>query len=190
MKKRIITSVIGACVIASVLAGCSDNKGTGETAQASLIGGGQTQISVEVSQSAAVDGYKFSYMGYDIVFWTPAAPILKVLGEPTEMFSDFACAGEGMATVYSYPEFDFYTSGEDENEIIDGIKISNPLIDCGGVHVGDKVEVAKSVYGDPVQEDDFGLKYVKGNTHIWVITDGADTIVEINYGREIANGAV
>ena len=100
MEKRIITTVIGACVIASVLAGCSDNKGTGETAQASLIGGGQTQISVEVSQAVAADGFKFSYMGYDIIPWAPAAPILDVLGEEQEYFEGMSCAGEEMAHIY------------------------------------------------------------------------------------------
>ena len=181
-KTTIITSVIGACVIAASLAGCSGKTGTGETAQASLIGGGQTQISVEVSQAVAADGFKFSYMGYDIIPGAPAAPILDVLGDPPEEpFSTYSCIGNELTTLYEYTEFKLHTVGENENEIIKQINISNPLIDCGGVHVGDKVEVAKSVYGDPVQEDDFGLKYVKGNSELWVITDGADTIEEITY---------
>ena len=189
-KTTIITSVIGACVIAASLAGCSGKTGTGETAQASLIGGGQTQISVEVSQAVVADGFKFSYMGYDIIPWAPAAPILDVLGEEQEYFEGMSCAGEEMAHIYLYPEFEFSTVGmPGEEEIIDGVRITNALIDFNGVHVGDKTDVAKNVFGTPVTEDDFGFKYSKGNTFIQINTDGADTIVEIICGRDVLGGA-
>ena len=189
-KTRIITTVIGACVIAAVFAGCGGKTGTGETAQASLIGGGQTQISVEVTQNVATDCYKFSYMGYDIVPWAPAAPILEILGEEQEYFEGLSCAGEETAHIYLYPEFEFSTVGTaNEPEIIDGVRITNALIDFNGVHVGDKTDVAKAVFGAPAYEDDFGFKYVKGNTFIQINTDGVDTIEEIICGRDLANGA-
>ena len=184
-KTKIITATIGLCVAASLFAGCS-NGSTGETAQASRLEGGQTQISVEVTQATSAvtgDVYKFTYKGYDIIPGKDATALLASLGDAEDIFSAASCAGQGLATAYTYPEFVLYTYEENGQELIDGIEIENPLTDCDGVHVGDKIEVAKATFGTPVQEDDYGILYTAGNTGIQINTDGAGTIVAITYRR-------
>ena len=67
-KTKIITAAVGFCVAASMMAGCSSQGGStggGETAAATRIEGGQTQIAIENSAAdlrGAIRGYSFSQM--------------------------------------------------------------------------------------------------------------------------------
>lgn len=183
---KLITATVGLCVAATLFAGC--NNSTGESASASRIDGGQTQISVEASgssQNAPADGYKFTYKGYDVVPGAEAAPIIKAYGEPLDVFEGASCAGQGLDIIYTYPGFKIYAYEENGIELIDGVEIEDSLIDCGGVRVGDKLDDAKAVYGTPTQEDEFGLLYRSGNTAIQVSTDGVGEIISIMYRRVI-----
>ena len=187
-KTRIIATAVTVCIAASMIAGC--NHPTGD-AQATKIEGGQTQISVETSgeNQSIVDAYKFSYKGYDIVPGTPIAPVLEALGEPKDQRRDASCAGEGFDIIYMYEGFEIHTY-EEGDETINGICISDALIDVGGVHVGDALDAAKKVYGDPApQSDDYTLFYIAGNTVLMFNTDGFGTITEIWFMEKTAAGA-
>ena len=90
-KEKIITATIGLCLAASLLAGC--NETTGESAAASQLGGGQTQISVENSQGAAVSTegqYCFNFNGYTIMPGMEVQPIIAALGDNYEFLEDFS----------------------------------------------------------------------------------------------------
>ena len=185
-KTKIIAAAVLACVAATVFAGCNSQEpasGNGETAAATRIEGGQTQISVENTQGAetATDGYSFSYRGYDIVPGTEAGPIIDVLGDYDDIFQGASCAGQGMDTIYSYPGFQLHTYEEKGVETIRGVVIEDSLIDCNGIHIGQTVAEAKAIFGTPTQEDDFGLLYISGKTALQISTDGAQTIVSIVY---------
>lgn len=181
MKKKIITSVIGVCLAASVFAGC--NSDTKETAVATRIDGGQTQISVETSQnSAAPAGYYFTYNGFNVVPGTDAQPVKEFLGEPIEEpYEGMSCAGQGMDIIYEYQGISLYTHELDGYEYVSGVEITSSLIDCNGVSVGDSIANAKLLYGTPASEDDFGVRYDDGSTHLEFITDGVETIEIIRY---------
>ena len=183
MKKiKLLTVTMGLCVAASLFAGC--NNGTGETAAASRIDGGQTQISVEPSGSdnKKTDVYKFTYKGYDIVPGTEMKPVLEAIGDPVEPpFQAASCAGQGMDTTYNYPGFYIQTYEEEGSELIRGVVITDPLVDCGGIHIGDTLEAVKEVYGTPASEDDFGLEYRSGNVALRFTTDGFNSITDITY---------
>ena len=189
-KSRLITAAIGTCLIASLFAGCNNSGSSGETAQATRIEGGQTQISVEVTENNnQVSGskYTFTYNGFAIVPGADAKPVLDSLGEPVEEpYMGASCAGQGMDTLYEYNGFTLFTHALNDDEYITGVEIENSLIDCGGVSVGDSVAKAKQVYGTPKTEDDYGISYSDGGTELDIITDGIDTIVLIRY-REAVN---
>lgn len=188
-KTNFITAVIGTCLAASLFAGCSSNGSSGETAQATRIEGGQTQISVEASVTAnqVPEGkYKFTYNGFDIVPGADAAPILKALGEPSEEpYQGASCAGQGLDTIYEYNGFTLFTHALNGDEYITGVEIEDSLTDCGGLFVGDPVSKAKELYGEPKTEDDYGISYTDGATELDVITDGIDTIILIRYRQFI-----
>ncbi|PWJ71586.1 hypothetical protein B0O40_1458 [Ruminococcaceae bacterium R-25] len=188
-KDKIIIAAISLCMAASVFTGC--NNQTGESAQISRIDGGQTKISVENGNgnNSASGIFTFSYKGYEIVPGAKLGTISKVLGEPENRLEGDSCASLGADLEYYYPGFliaSIKDSREDEDEvaIITRISINDPLIDCNGIHVGQTIDDAKKIYGDPFQEDDFGITYRSGNTKLQINTDGVNTITEINYEYE------
>ena len=186
MKKiKIITAAIGLCVAASLFAGC--NNQTGESAQVSRIEGGQTKISVENggSDNAVSGAYKFSYKGYDIVPGADIGPVIDTLGEPVDTKIGASCAGQGFSTLYSYSGFTIYGHEDNGVETVEGIEIDDPLIDCGGVRVGQTLEDAKKIYGEPFQEDDFGVLYRSGSTELQINSDEFHTIISIMYRRVV-----
>ena len=187
MKKiKIITAAISLCMAASLLAGC--NEQAGESAQVSRIDGGQTKISVENGggNTSATGAYKFSYKGYEIGLGDTLGKASEALGEPVEVRDGASCAFEGFDVEYYYAGFVILAKKdgadtEDSIAIIDTIIIEDPLIDCGGIHVGQTLEDAKKVYGDPFQEDDFGVTYRSGNTELQFSSDEFHTITQIMY---------
>lgn len=177
-KTRIFTTAIGLCLAASMLAGCSQSSG--ETAVASRIEGGQTQISVEGSASpSTAEGYVFNYMGYDIIMGSDVQTYLDAFGEADDEFEALDCAGQGMAYVYSYPGFFIYT----KEGIIENVLIEDSLTDFYGVHVGDTIDdaraAAKTVFGEPFEDWGVGFKYRLGNTELSYFSEDGETIYQI-----------
>ena len=187
-KTRLLTAVILASVAAMAIAGCN-TPASGDPAVASRIDGGQTQISVETSggadNKAPEGGYKFTYKGYDVVPGAEAAPVIKAFGEPKDQFEGASCAGQGLDIIYTYDGFKIYAYEENGVELIDGVEIEDSLIDCNGLHVGDKLDDAKNVFGTPTQEDEFGLLYRSGNTAVQISCDSFGEIISIMYRRII-----
>lgn len=178
-KNKIFTAAVSLAVAASLFAGC--NGAPNESAQASRIEGGQTQISVNVNngQNAPQGDFKFTYKGYAAVPGAPAAPVIEAFGEAQDQFEGASCAGQGMDIIYTYPGFKLYTYEDASGEIIDAIEVEDPLTDCLGLHVGQTVSDAKRLFGEPVQEDDFGVIFVSGATALQISTDGTETIISI-----------
>ena len=183
MKRiKIIAAAISLCMAASLFAGC--NNTTDESAAVSRIGEGQTKISVDASGSdnQTADVYKFSYKGCNMAPRDLVQPYLDVLGNPVSFDPQAAgCGGQGLYATYYYPSFYIQTYEEDEGEIISFIVITDSLVDCGGVRVGDSLDVAKQVYGTPATEDPFGASFVSGYVTLYIVTDGANTITQIQY---------
>ena len=178
-KTRIITTAIGLCLAASMFAGCSQTSD--ETAVASRIEGGQTQISIEESESQSVsaDGYVFTYMGYDIVMGSEVQQYLDAFGEPDDEFEAASCAGQGMDHIYSYPGFFLYTREENGVSIVDAVQITDSLTDYNGAHVGDKIEDVKAIFGEPADDWGYGFTYSSGNTELRFMSEDQVTVSEI-----------
>lgn len=187
-KTKIITAAVGFCVVASMMAGCSSQGGStggGETAAATRIEGGQTQISVEatVGDDTSAEGeYGFKYNGYTIMPGTKTDEAIAILGDDYEPYEGASCAGQGMDVVYTYSGLQLGAyRGTDNVELIQVIEIEDSIYDCGGIHVGDSLTAAKGILGTPDAEDDFGVIYKGTKTQLQIITDGADKIVAIVY---------
>ena len=188
MKKTgIITTAIVLCMAASLMAGCSQGGGeaTGATAAATRIEGGQTQISIEAAETEAVpEGkYRFSYNGFDIVPGSKVESALAAFGDDYDRMEVASCAYQGVDIVYTYPGFTLYAYTDAGVEYINVIEVTNSLINCGGISVGDSIKKAKEIFGQPDVEDDFGVLYRSGKTELQISTDGVDSIVAIVYKR-------
>lgn len=186
-KTRIITAIIGLSIAASLMAGCSSQGGgsTGETAAATRIEGGQTQISIEASETEALpEGkYRFSYNGFEIVPGAKVETALAAFGDDYDRQEVASCAYQGVDIVYTYPGFTLYAYTDAGVEYINVIEVTNSLINCGGISVGDSIKKAKELYGEPSVGDDFGVLYHDGKTELQISTDGVDTILAIVYKR-------
>lgn len=184
-KTKVITTVMGLCVVASLFAGCNGGGSTGETAAATRIEGGQTQISVEASDNGeAVSGaYKFVYNGYEIAPGSKADSALAAFGDDYDRMEVASCAYQGVDIIYTYPSFTLYAFSDNGVEYINVIEVEDPIIDCGGFSVGDNISAVKAVYGEPVVEDDYGVLYRSGETELQISTDGSEKIVAIVFKR-------
>lgn len=164
-KTKIMTATIALCMAATMFAGCSTNETAGETAVATRIEGGQTQISIEnsdVETGEAVRGYAFSYNGYDIGIGSKEDFVFAVMGEPYDVVTTSKCAGVGLHDEIQYYEGRVKIFASQETKEVDEIHIEKePIIDCGGVSVGDSVEAVTSVYGEPSLQSEFIVEYKK-----------------------------
>ena len=89
--------------------------------------------------------------------------------------------GQGLYATYYYPSFYIQTYEENDGEIVAFVVITDGLVDCGGVRVGDTLDAVKQVYGTPAEEDDFGITYRSGYVDLHFVTDGVNTVTEIQY---------
>lgn len=163
-KTKIITAALGLCVMASMFAGCGNSGGsTGETGAAVRIEGGQTQISVEASASdaaAAVKGYSIKHNGYEFGIGSTEDTVITAMGEPEDTQEVANCADEGLGNNF------YYYDGRVIVEIaaaggVTQISVSDPIIDCGGVSVGDSADAVTAAYGQPDEQTDFIIQYKK-----------------------------
>lgn len=162
-KTKIMTAAIALCMAATMFAGCSTNETVGETAVATRIEGGQTQIAIEnsdVETGEAVRGYTFSYNGYDIGFGSKEDFVFAVMGEPYDVQETTNCAGLSLHDEIWYYEGRVKIYVSQETQEVDEIHIYNePIIDCGGVSVGDSAEAVMAVYGEPGFQSDILIEY-------------------------------
>ena len=191
-KTKIITAAVGLCVAASMMAGCNSQGGStggGESAAATRIEGGQTQITVESQNS--VDPYEgeygFIFNGYKIVpgmTWNDAK---AVLGDDYDQMLRADCASNEMGNIYWYEGYNFeinslQKAGSDV-EIIEFIDVSDPLIDCGGFHIGDNINDVKALLGTPDSDLDMaGVEYVGTDTKLVISPDETGKIIFVKFG--------
>lgn len=183
-KTRIITAAIGLCVAASIMSGCSDGGSTGESAAVQRLEGGQTQITVETTANTAdAEGeYGFTYNGYKIIPGTASQDAIAILGDDYESFEAFSCAGQGTDVTYMYPGVNLGAYRElDGVERVNVIQVTDAIIDCGGIRVGDSISSVKAILGNPDSEDAYSLCYKASKTQIQIVTDGVDKVSQIVY---------
>lgn len=162
-KTKIMTAAVALCMAAAMFAGCSSEPTSGESAVATRIEGGQTQIAIENSAadvSEAVKGYSFKHNGYEIGIGTKEDLVFTAMGEPDDSKSVTNCANEGLGTEYYYYDGRVIIQVPDSTKEVTQIIIQDPIIDCGGVSVGDSAETVKSVYGD-TDSNEFLIEYKK-----------------------------
>lgn len=163
-KTKIMTAAIALCVAATMFAGCSTNETVGETAVATRIEGGQTQIAIEnsdVETGEAVRGYTFSYNGYDIGIGSKEDFVFAVMGEPYDVVKTSDCASVNFLDAIQYYEGRVIIYAPEETQEVNRIYVEEPIIDCGGVSVGDSAEAVTAVYGEPDFQSEYVIEYKK-----------------------------
>ncbi len=182
-KTKIMTAAVALCMAAAMFAGCSSEPTSGESAVATRIEGGQTQIAIENSEAdTSMDNeYGFTYNGYKVYPGMQSSEALAILGDDYDQREDASCAGQGVDVAYMYQGFTLGAYRDNGVELIEVIQVDDSIIDCGGIHVGDSLKAAKEILGTPTTEYDFGVAYKGIKTQLEILTDGVDTIIGIVY---------
>lgn len=161
-KTKIMTAAIALCMAATMFAGCSNGGSTGDAGAAIRIEGGQTQISIDPAElSVPVKGYAFQHNGYDIGIGSKENYVFAVMGETYDAEPTANCAGEGMGIDNYYYDRRVRIQIADKTSEVTQIEITEPVIDCGGVSVGDSAEAVTSMFGEADYQSEILIKYKK-----------------------------
>lgn len=178
-KTKIMTAAIAMCMAAAMFVGCSKGS-SGDAGAAIRIEGGQTQISIDPDElSEPIEGYAFQHNGYDIGIGSKENYVFAVMGEPYDAKPTANCAGEGMGIDNFYYDGRVRIQIAEKTREVTEIEITEPVIDCGGVSVGDSAETITSVFGDADYQSDILIEYKKeGMTLHFELANGKVAIVK------------
>jgi hypothetical protein len=87
--------------------------------------------------------------------------VFTAMGEPSDSEAGANCADLGMGINNYYYDGRVFIQIADTTGTVTQIFISDPIIDCGGVAVGDSVDAVTSVYGEPSFQSEFIVEYKK-----------------------------
>lgn len=189
-KTKIITTAVLACVAASVFAGCNNGGSTGESAEVTRIEGGQTQIAVEssaVDANTEVKGYSFERNGYKVGIGSTEEVVLAAMGEPEDIEDVANCATGGLGSNYLYFDNRVEIQIPANSNGVAQIIIQDPVIDCGGVSVGDTADKVKATYGEANDESEYILQYKKDGMILQFDLEGGK-VVSIEFLTDFAAG--
>ncbi len=127
-------------------------------------------------------GVYVDYNGTRIVMGAAADDIIKSLGEPTEKREIGDCGGLGAQVKYSYDSLEVYVlESKTDGNIIDGIIFRDDLVETPeGVCIGQSVDKAKELLGEPTESDDKSLKYKK-DAYVLLLGCESGTITSVDY---------
>ena len=174
-----------------MFAGCSSSENNGETAVATRIEGGQTQIAIENSEpDTSMDNeYGFTYNGYKIYPGMQASEALAILGDDYDQREDASCAGQGLDHVYIFKGGSFQVVSHPMDDTSGECKVMYVMLNDDtvatpeGVYIGNTVDQVKAAYGDPDADKstDSILIYTKGTSFIQFEINESNVVTSIVY---------
>lgn len=165
MKKKLIGLLLTMiCVVSLVACGGDDGNSDGGNSD----GGSNAQAGTTSS------GYTFDYKGVSISVGTDIETILDKIGEPSSLFEDPSCAGQGTDFVYRYSGVDIYTSpSKDSDKAISTILIVSDEVETPeGITIGSTQEDVEAAYGTDYSESNGMLTYEKGGMKLGILIKG------------------
>lgn len=116
-------------------------------------------------QTVSTPGYTFDFKGVSVALDAKMEPVANALGEPSSYFESQSCAFQGLDKVYGWGSVVIRTYPEDGVDYILSIELKDDSVSTPeGVSIGDTLESAKAVYGEPTEESASAVIYKKGNT--------------------------
>lgn len=176
MKKK-LTGLLLTMVCVLSLAACGGGNGESQK------NGGDNAQAENTSS-----GYTFEYNGVSVSVDTDIETILDKLGEPSSVFEDPSCAGQGTDFVYRYSGVDIYTSpSKDSDKAISTILIVSDEVETPeGVTIGSTQEEVESAYGTDYSESNGMLTYEKGGMKLGILIKGG-VVDSIQYTSNALN---
>lgn len=134
-----------------------------------------------VDDKAASENYVFKYQGVDFIINTDI-DISKFADSDYDMDQVASCAGQGLASQYSFGST-FFVETDVGSDVIVWIKLFDDTVSTAeGVYIGQTVDDVKAVYGEPSEATDHLMVYTKGSSELrFEIAEGK--VTSINYMR-------
>ena len=177
--KRIVPAAV-LLSIALMLTSCSASKDT----TPERVSGGQTKVAASENNASANNGantadngFSITYDGVRIDLDAEAEAIVKAIGKDYTYTENPSCAYSGIDYTYDYKSFIIYAQEKGGKIIVNTLEVRDNNVDCGGVKIGQTLDDAKKVYGEPSSDDELGIKYVKDGKELQFRTDGTGKII-------------
>lgn len=152
----------------NVIATQDQNSGSGES-------------DAPVAAAAASDNFVFKYAGVDLIVNTDIDDS-KFSDDDYEVSEVASCAGQGLASLYSFKNGSFSVEtmvGADT--IVRIALVDDTVTTAEGVYIGQTIDDVKAVYGEPTESSETLYIYTKGTSELRFQIDGNGKVTEIDY---------
>jgi len=189
MKKSISKAVCGMLVcVALGLTGCGEDEKTigGSTPQSTSQQTAETAAQAQDDQTEAVaetvTGYYFQSGEVQIAPNMDMAGILAALGESSSYYEAASCAFEGLDKIYTYSGFEIDTYPRGEKDCISSVILKDDTVSTvEGISIGASEESVREAYGEPDEDAEGTLVYLKEDTKlVFVVNGGSVASIEYN----------
>ena len=184
LKKLILTTVTGACLMGALTA-CGDSKKDDTTAAttqaaAETTAEAATEAATEATSTVASDTGFISYNGVELkpgMVWADVKDSLGSESKPMEKIEPCG-GGDYIQELYFYDGLEVFTL---RSETIISINTpmddgSNSALAGGKIKKGDSIDTVKEAFGEPTSEDEWQAFYEYGdNTMMFYLDNGVVT---------------
>ena len=141
---------------------------------------GESSAAVSGGDNAASENFVFKYAGVDLIVNTDIDDS-KFSDDDYEVSEVASCAGQGLASLYSFKNGSFSVETMVGADTIVRIALMDDTVTTAeGVYIGQTVDDVKAVYGEPSESSDSLYIYTKGTSELrFQFIDGK--VNEIDY---------
>ena len=154
----------------------TQSQGQNETATTSRVG--------YIDDKAESENFVFVYNGVNLVVNTEMDES-KFSASDFEVQEDASCAGQGLALLYTFKGGSFTVATAPSVNGPWPISIitlfDDTVTTAEGIYIGQSIEDAKSVYGEPTTATEAAYFYQKGSSQLVLLFDGEGKINSIQY---------
>lgn len=135
-----------------------------------------------VDPNAASENFVFTYSGCNIIINTDI-DISKFNDDDWDSMEVASCADPNhMTTEYTFKNGSFFVQTYPGNTIVDRIVLCDDTVTTAeGIYIGQTIDEAKAVYGEPSEVGGAVYKYFKGSSELWFTVDENGKILNIDY---------
>lgn len=138
---------------------------------------GEDSEANSTATDAVVDGYSWEIEGITINIGDLEADTVEHISEESNYFEEPSCASDGIDRVYSYNNYEILFSETNGVFGVSMIRLTSDLVSTiEGVSIGDSVESAKEACGEPTDETEGVLLYIKGETELRLIISEEEVV--------------
>lgn len=138
-------------------------------------------VTNDVGETAAAEGFTFEYNGTIIPMNVDAAPIVEALGEPTDYFEAASCAFQGMDKQYYYNGFELGTYPNGKKDLVSYVNFVDDTVTTDqGICLGSTLKELLAAYGKDYTAEGTSYVYKLGKSKLTFIVE-EDAVTQITY---------